>query len=62
MNPDQMSKAELETLVGQKLTSVELHGSHGAEYILRFESGKALYITHSDYTKDLYFNWLEGTL
>lgn len=56
---DQMSKEALNTLVGETITSVELHGGHGAEYILRLSSGRALYITKSDYTKDLYFNFLE---
>ncbi len=57
---DQMSKEALQTLVGEKIVGAEHHGSHGAEYILYLESGRSLYITQSDYTKDLYFNFSEN--
>jgi hypothetical protein len=57
-----MSKETLKTLVGETITSVDFHGSHGPEYVLRLSSGRALYITHNDYTRDLHFNFLEGTL
>ena len=47
---NQMSKETLKTLVGETITSVDFHGSHGPEYVLRLSSGRALYFTHIDYT------------
>ena len=56
--PDQMGEEALNTLVGEEIVGVEMHHSHGAEYLIHLDSGRSLCITFSDYTKDLYFNFV----
>lgn len=50
---EQLTEEELGTLVGCAVTGVRRFWGHGAEYEIRFDDGRTLYITKSDYTNDV---------